>query len=130
MLFIIFVMSQSSAITEQLTYRYLLDWSSKFEDSKMWHGMAIYCLWGVSYTSVAFIRNAILSFAGLRVSRLLHRNMLYRVLHSKIDEFIEKVPTGQIVNRFSKDINICDTQIIFNLSYFIQLFCRVLGEFG
>jgi ATP-binding cassette subfamily C (CFTR/MRP) protein 1 len=123
-------MSQGSAITEQLTYKYLLDWSDKFEDSKMWSGMAIYCLWGVSYTSVAFIRNAILQFAGLRVSRLLHRNMLYRVLHSKIDEFIEKVPTGQIVNRFSKDINICDTQIVFNLSYFIQLFCRVLGEYA
>jgi len=69
-----------------------------------------------------------MQFAGLRVSKLLHRNMIFRVLHSKIDEFIEKVPTGRIVNRFSKDIVVTDSQIIFNLSYFIRLFCGVLSE--
>lgn len=69
-----------------------------------------------------------LMYSGVRVSQTLHRNMTFRILHSKIDDFIEKVPTGRIINRFSKDIDIVDRIVPWNLSYFVRLFCAVLSE--
>ena len=42
------------------------------------------------------------------IVRNIHRKMLYRTFHAKIDEFIEKVPPGKIVNRFSRDVDVCD----------------------
>ena len=45
----------------------------------------------------------------LRASRSIHASMSFRILHAKISEFLDRVPKGQILNRFSKDIAKIDT---------------------
>ena len=80
-------------------------------------------------TTSAFARNCICVLGFLRLSKILHRGMLFRVLHSKIDEFIEVVPTGRILNRFSKDIQIVDNQTIQNFSFFIKVFSGIIAQY-
>jgi ABC-type multidrug transport system fused ATPase/permease subunit len=47
-------------------------------------------------------------FTTLRGSKLMHRDMLHRVIRSPM-AFFETTPLGRIINRFGKDIDTCDT---------------------
>lgn len=42
-------------------------------------------------------------------SRRVHANMLFRVMHSRLGEFLQRVSNGQILNRFTKDVDKIDT---------------------
>ena len=54
--------------------------------------------------------------------------MAYQVLHSRVHEFLDKVPIGRIMNRFSKDIDIIDLQLFVNLSTIFMMVSTVLGD--
>jgi len=60
----------------------------------------------------------------------MYKNMTFRILHSKIDEFIERVPTGRIMNRFTKDVNSVDRNIIMTFSFFLRILCTLIAEIG
>ena len=42
--------------------------------------------------------------------------MMFRVLHAQIGEFLERVPAGRIINRFTKDIDVIDRDAGFPIS--------------
>jgi len=46
-----------------------------------------------------------------RAGRFLHEKMFRRVLSAPINIYFDKTPTGVILNRFSKDINLIDNEI-------------------
>ena len=46
-----------------------------------------------------------------RSSRRVHANMLFRVTHSKLAEFLHRVSVGQILNRFTKDVDKIDVTL-------------------
>lgn len=43
------------------------------------------------------------------MSRKLHARMVFKLLHAEMDKFIQRVPIGLIINRFSTDVNVLDT---------------------
>ena len=47
----------------------------------------------------------------IRVSNSVHKMMIERVLHAPINLFYDITPTGTILNRFSKDLNIIDSEV-------------------
>ena len=55
------------------------------------------------------LRALIIFLLVLKASRSIHASMTYRVLHPRISEFLDRVPKGQILNRFSRDINSIDS---------------------
>ncbi|KAH9501054.1 hypothetical protein DERF_011922 [Dermatophagoides farinae] len=60
--------------------------------------------------------------ACLRGSQRLHRSMLYRLMHAPI-WFFDQANSGQILNRFNKDIDLADTTLISSLRLFmIEIF--------
>jgi ABC-type multidrug transport system fused ATPase/permease subunit len=46
-----------------------------------------------------------------KAARKVHSRMLFRVIHSKLGEFLQRIPSGQIINRFTKDIDKIDTTL-------------------
>ncbi|OZJ05882.1 hypothetical protein BZG36_00917 [Bifiguratus adelaidae] len=57
----------------------------------------------------------IISFA----ARRLHAAVLYSILHAPVD-FFDRTPNGQILNRFSKDFNAIDSQLMDNFVDFLD----------
>jgi ABC-type multidrug transport system fused ATPase/permease subunit len=94
--------------------RYIFLWAAQFEEHKheKWTKMGIFSAILYGYCTLAIIRTAMYMKLGVRLSRKMHSNMIFRVLHAPVEEFIEVVSKGRIINRFTKDINVVDRQLM------------------
>eukprot|EP00760_Papus_ankaliazontas_P013947 PhM_4_TR15927/c0_g1_i1/m.43479 len=92
-----------------------------------------YLLWFglfVIFSIVAIVIRSIPFTIGMvRCIRLIHEELLNRVLYAPM-EFFDVSPIGRIVNRFSKDIEMIDVTIPETLTFFYQMIFVVLGAFG
>lgn len=52
----------------------------------------------------------------LRAVSVLHNRMLNKVMSAPINLYFDITPIGQIMNRFSKDLNVMDASIVFAIS--------------
>lgn len=80
----------------------------------------------------ALLSTIFLYIAGLNASKLLHFNMLFRVLRAPM-HFFDQTPTGRLISRFSKDVDVMDGLLIVWVtllwrSYFFLL-CLIAGHF-
>jgi len=57
------------------------------------------------------IRIGMLFAQSLRCSRLLHKDMFSRIIRAPLNLFFDRVPTGRLLNRLSKDLSTLDSQI-------------------
>jgi len=64
---------------------------------------------GFAYGLFAFFRAFIFSFSSVRMSNIMHREMISNLLFSSLNEFFDRVPLGRILNRLSKDLNAVDS---------------------
>ncbi|XP_049515629.1 uncharacterized protein LOC119435027, partial [Dermacentor silvarum] len=72
-------------------------------------------VWGLAVLSVGTVLsraagNVLVAVGANRLSRLLHRDMLDRVLHSPV-AFFDSTPRGRILNRFTADASTLDTRL-------------------
>lgn len=67
------------------------------------------------------------SFGGLLASRHLHQSMLYNVLRSSM-AFFERTPSGNLVNRFAKEMDTIDSVIPSIIKMFMGSMFNVLGS--
>ncbi|XP_054925867.1 ATP-binding cassette sub-family C member 12-like [Dermacentor andersoni] len=72
-------------------------------------------IWGLALLSVGTVLsraagNVLVALGANRLSRLLHRDMLDRVLHSPV-AFFDSTPRGRILNRFTADASTLDTRL-------------------
>ena len=70
------------------------------------------------------VLNIALSLTTLSASGFLHKRMLNRVLHSPMS-FFDTTPLGRIVNRFGKDVDVCDN-VLYNA---IKMLLNTLTNF-
>ena len=75
-----------------------------------WYYLGIYAALGVAYLTVVMGREGVLFAGSLRASRRIHRQLMESVTHAKF-RFFDTTPLGQIMNRFSKDIEAVDQEI-------------------
>ncbi|TWW64338.1 Multidrug resistance-associated protein 1 ATP-binding cassette sub-family C member 1 [Takifugu flavidus] len=73
-------------------------WLSLWTDDPVVNGMAV------------FVYSLSISIGGILASRYLHQSMLYDVLRSPMS-FFEKTPSGNLVNRFAKEMDTIDSMI-------------------
>lgn len=57
----------------------------------------------------------------LRASRIVHKQMIKAVLLAPINLFYDVTPTGVVLNRFSKDLEVLDDEITMSFGYIISL---------
>jgi ABC-type multidrug transport system fused ATPase/permease subunit len=62
----------------------------------------------------------------LRSASNLHIQMLRRILHAPMS-FFDTTPVGRIVNRFAKDVDVCDSTLPFNLRLWLNSFFSVVA---
>lgn len=68
-----------------------------------------------------------MSIGGIMASRYLHQSLLYDVLRSPMS-FFEKTPSGNLVNRFAKEMDTIDSVIPNILKMFMGSMFNVLGS--
>lgn len=80
------------------------------------------CLTGIA----VFGYSLCMSIGGILASRYLHQSMLYDVLRSPMS-FFEKTPSGNLVNRFAKEMDTIDSVIPSIIRMFMGSMFTVMG---
>ncbi|KAK4690967.1 hypothetical protein P7C71_g5935, partial [Lecanoromycetidae sp. Uapishka_2] len=83
---------------------------SSGEKVDAWHYLIIYALLAIFYVLVSFLREGYIFWGSLRASSRIHRSLLNSVTRAKL-QFFDTTPLGQLMNRFSKDIEAIDQDV-------------------
>lgn len=75
-----------------------------------WHYLIVYALLSVFYILISLVREGYIFWGSLRASRKLHTRLLESVSRAKL-QFFDTTPLGQLMNRFSKDIEAIDQDV-------------------
>ena len=82
--------------------------------------IGVYAAMGTISSFLALALAIVLAIVYLRASSSLHKQMLNSVIASPM-HFFDRTPQGRIVNRFAKDIDICDNLLPKNFSQIIKI---------
>ena len=72
--------------------------------------LGVYALLATTYIVICIVRLLVLFYGSLHASRVLHHRLLEAVLRAKF-KFFDTTPLGQIMNRFSKDLQAVDQEV-------------------
>lgn len=72
--------------------------------------LGVYGLLGFSYIAISLTREAVLFWGSLHASWKIHDRLLRTVMHAKF-RFFDSTPLGQLMNRFSKDVESVDQEV-------------------
>ncbi|XP_077590459.1 multidrug resistance-associated protein 1 [Stigmatopora nigra] len=89
--------------------------------------LGVYGALGLSQGVAVFGYSLSMSIGGILASRYLHQSMLYNVLRSPMT-FFEQTPSGNLVNRFAKEMDTIDTLIPSILKMFMGSMFNVIGS--
>ncbi len=90
---------------------WLSSWSDNPEKHSRNYYFSIYTAFGFGYAVFAFIKALMLRIQATRFSKFIHREMLSKVIRAPINLFFDRVPSGRILNRLSKDLNVIDEEL-------------------
>ncbi|XP_026771847.2 multidrug resistance-associated protein 1 isoform X2 [Pangasianodon hypophthalmus] len=88
--------------------------------------LGVYGALGLTQGIAVFSYSISVSVGGILASRYLHETMLYNVLRSPMS-FFERTPSGNLVNRFSKETDTIDSVIPSIIKMFMGSMFNVLG---
>ncbi|KAK5120008.1 hypothetical protein LTR85_007084 [Meristemomyces frigidus] len=72
--------------------------------------LGVYAVLGALYMIITLLREGVLFGGSLTASKRIHRQLMESVLHARF-RFFDSTPLGQLMNRFSKDIESVDQEI-------------------
>ncbi|KAJ6155535.1 hypothetical protein N7470_006101 [Penicillium chermesinum] len=72
--------------------------------------LTVYALLGLAYIAISLTREAVLFWGSLHASWKIHDRLLKAVMHAKF-RFFDSTPLGQLMNRFSKDVESVDQEV-------------------
>ncbi|KAJ5913059.1 hypothetical protein N7504_001942 [Penicillium tannophilum] len=72
--------------------------------------LVVYALLGIGYILISLSREAVLFWGSLHASWKIHDRLLKTVMHAKF-RFFDSTPLGQLMNRFSKDVEAVDQEV-------------------
>lgn len=108
---------------------YSVRWGEEFRDGKdtiptlsIIVGMSILAAIGTALRAIVVFRKSAL------MSKRIHARMAFKIMHAQITEFLQRVPFGQLLNRFSHDIDIMDKRIPLLLGYVSLEFFLVIVD--
>ncbi|XP_077131258.1 multidrug resistance-associated protein 1-like [Ranitomeya variabilis] len=87
--------------------------------------LAVYSILGIVQALGIFIASATIIIGGVSVSRQLHSNLLHSILRSPLS-FFERTPSGNLTNRFAKEMDTIDNIIPQMLMMFIIMSLTIL----
>lgn len=128
---LILLLTVAGAFGQVFGARYILNWCSNepVDGPNRWKNFGIYCAILYGYCTLAVLRFALHLALGMRYSRRVHSSMVYQVLHAPVEEFIEKVSMGRLLNRFTKDLDVLDKAIVKQMPLFLINFSLLAFNF-
>lgn len=72
--------------------------------------LGVYAILGFIFMLITFVREGFLFGGSLGASRRIHERLVQKVTHAKF-RFFDQTPLGQLMNRFSKDIEAVDQEV-------------------
>jgi ABC-type multidrug transport system fused ATPase/permease subunit len=72
--------------------------------------LAVYAVLGVIFMFITFVREGFLFAGSLAASKRIHERLIQKITHAKF-RFFDQTPLGQLMNRFSKDIESVDQEV-------------------
>merc|ERR1719225_2598422 len=72
------------------------------------------------------ILHVTLTYSTLSASKKMHEEMLVKVMRSPMS-FFDTTPLGRIVNRFAKDVDVCDQTLPQNLRSWLSQFATFIA---
>jgi ATP-binding cassette subfamily C (CFTR/MRP) protein 1 len=117
----VFISSIGSTSLNVASSLWLSSWSDDSNDpilanDTQWRNLrlGIYGVLGSAESIFLLISMIALGLAVLRASKILHNDMLHRIFRAPMS-FFDTTPMGRILNRFSRDIDVCDTLLSMNI---------------
>ncbi|OTF80397.1 hypothetical protein BLA29_005101, partial [Euroglyphus maynei] len=121
---------------QMATYLWLTEWSNDaldpirmVDESLRNFRLIIYATLGSFEIIFTISSSLILSLACIRAAKLLHNDMLQRIMFAPMS-FFDTTPTGRILNRFTKDIDVADNSLAFNIRMTLMQFLRTIVSFA
>ena len=87
-----------------------MNMSSANDDVDPWHYLIIYAILGMLYILVSLLREGYIFWGSLRASQKLHDKLLRAITRARL-QFFDTTPLGQLMNRFSKDVEAIDQDV-------------------
>lgn len=72
--------------------------------------LGVYALLGLLYIAVSMVREGLLFYGSLSASKKIHTQLLVSVTRAQF-KFFDSTPLGQLMNRFSKDLEAIDQEV-------------------
>ncbi|KAJ4302925.1 Transporter of the ATP-binding cassette (ABC) [Kalmusia sp. IMI 367209] len=72
--------------------------------------LSVYAVLGLIFMFITFVREGFLFAGSLAASRRIHERLIQAITHAKF-RFFDQTPLGQLMNRFSKDIESVDQEV-------------------
>ncbi|XP_041812547.1 multidrug resistance-associated protein 1 isoform X2 [Chelmon rostratus] len=121
-------------LTHHLVSLFSNYWLSLWTDDPVVNGtqpnrlmrLGVYGALGLSQGVAVFGYSLSMSIGGILASRCLHQSMLYDILRSPMS-FFERTPSGNLVNRFAKEMDTIDSVIPSIIKMFMGSMFNVLG---
>ena len=106
---------------------YLTQWSSDYNhDDPQMANILWYTLLNVIRAMTGSSKVAMLAYAAYRLSQRLHGRMVFALRHARVEQFLSRVSSGRIINRFSNDLNHIDGNCFTDTDYVIYMTASVV----
>ena len=122
----IFLVNLFAQYLQLVATQYLIVWAKDYTDENRWVKFGIYASFNYSFVFLNVFRFIFMLILGIKASRRTHSSMVFRLLHSPVEEFIEKVSAGRLINRFSKDMDVLDKSVFKSTGQFILCTCIII----
>lgn len=83
---------------------------SKSSEVDSGYYLGVYAILGLGFMIITLLREGVLFGGSLAASRKIHTRLMQSITHAKF-RFFDSTPLGQIMNRFSKDIESIDQEV-------------------
>ncbi len=101
----------ASTISQTGANLWLSYWSDNAEKHSRNYYFAVYVAFGVGFAVFAFIAVIMVRIQSIKFARFIHKEMVSKIIRAPLNLFFDRVPSGRILNRFSKDLNVVDERL-------------------
>jgi ATP-binding cassette, subfamily C (CFTR/MRP), member 1 len=115
----------------KMTHLSLVMWVDRINEGQSQSSLNNYILYYFIFTILFVFMNLLCSMFNslffLSAVRNLHHTMLANLIYAPVNTFFDVVPSGRILNRFSKDIEETDGELNRNVNGFLSSLFAALG---
>jgi len=128
--FVFLIVMVASTVSQTGSNFWLSYWSDNVERHSKDYYFTVYTVFGVGYALLAFLQVMMVKIQSIKFARFIHKEMFSKIIRAPINLFFDRVPSGRILNRFSKDLNVVDERLARMFQSTVEQFFTVLTSFA